>query len=105
MEVQIATDGNFDSLLSKNQKVVVKFHAGWCGSCRLFKPKYKRIAKEEENQSITFLDINAEENPESRKSAGVNSLPFFTIYQDGELVDNISTNQEGVFRELLNKIK
>ncbi len=105
MGVQIATDENFDSLVSDNQKVVVKFYAGWCGSCRLFKPKYKRIAQEDSYQNIAFLDVNAEENPEARKSAGVNNLPFFAVYQDGKLVDCISTNQEDSFRELLSKIQ
>lgn len=105
MEVQVATDENFEALVAENERIVVKFHASWCGKCRLFKAKYKRIAKEEEYQHISFLDVNAEENPETRKSAGVTHLPTFVIYQDGKRVDSVTTGEEDAFRDLLNKIK
>jgi len=105
MEIQIATDENFETLIQQNSKAVVKFYAGWCGSCRLFKPKFKRIAKEDENQDIAFLDVNAEENPNTRQAVGVNNLPFFAVYQDGKIIDAVSTNKEEVLRELLSKIK
>lgn len=59
--VTLATDADFQQYLEKNDKVVVKFFAGWCGTCRLFAPKYKKMAEIEDFKNVLFLDINAEE--------------------------------------------
>lgn len=104
MAVHDATDANFSEAIQNNDKVVVKFFAGWCGSCRLFKPKFKRLSEEETYAGVHFLDVNAEESPEVRKAAGVNNLPFFAIYQNGQFVEGVSTNKEENVRELLAKL-
>jgi thioredoxin 1 len=36
--VTVSTDADFNSLINSNEKVVVKYFANWCGSCRLFAP-------------------------------------------------------------------
>jgi thioredoxin-like negative regulator of GroEL len=99
-----ATDQNFQTLLKDNSKVVVKYYADWCGSCRLFKPKFKRISEEARFSEVKFLDVNAEESPEARKIANVNNLPYFAVFKDGRLVDGFSTNKEEAVVELIEKI-
>ena len=71
-----STDADFNELITSNSRVVVKFFANWCGSCRLFTPKFNRISDKPEYKDVLFLDINAEENPGARKFAGVSNLPF-----------------------------
>jgi thioredoxin-like negative regulator of GroEL len=104
MAVHDATDANFQDALQNHDKVVVKFFAGWCGSCRLFKPKFKSLSEEDNYQGIHFLDVNAEENPEARKAAGVNNLPFFAIFQNGKMLEGASTNKEENVRAMLEKL-
>ncbi len=94
MAVQTATDQDFNSLLGDNENVVVKFYTDWCGNCRLFAPKYKCVSNEEEMQDVLFLDVNAEENPEKRKMAGVDNLPFMAFFKNGELVEGSSSSKE-----------
>jgi hypothetical protein len=53
---------------------------------------------------IAFLDVNAEKNPESRKAASVDTLPYFAVFKNGELVDRVSTTKEEVFLDLLAKL-
>jgi thioredoxin 1 len=103
MAVELVTDNEFQTKVNGNEKVVVKYFADWCGSCRLFAPKYKRISNEEKYSNITFLDINAEKNPEARKAAGVTSLPYFAVFKNGELQEGIATNKEEAFVELIEK--
>ena len=64
MSVQISTDNDFTDLIKDNDKVVVKYFANWCGSCKLFSPKFKRLSNDERFDGVTFLDVNAEESPE-----------------------------------------
>jgi thioredoxin 1 len=104
MSVKISEDSNFLQELSNNEKVVVKYYADWCGSCKLFSPKFKRLSDDERFKDIVFLDINAEQNPEARKLASVDTLPFFAIFKKGELIDKISTSKEDVFISLLQKL-
>ncbi|MTI32682.1 thioredoxin [Cytophagales bacterium RKSG123] len=104
MAVEIANDQNFKELISENDKVVVKFFASWCGSCRLFSPKFKRLSNNERFSDITFLDVNAEENQATRKEAGVNNLPYFAIFKNGELVEGVASSKEDAVVELIEKL-
>ena len=104
MAVELVTDNEFQTKVNEHDKVVVKYFADWCGSCRLFAPKFKRLSNEEKYGNITFLDVNAEKNPEARKAAGVTSLPYFAIFKKGELQEGIATNKEEAFVELIEKL-
>lgn len=104
MAVTIADDSNFKHELTDNQKVVVKYFAGWCGSCRLFAPKYKRLSNDDRFEGITFLDVNAEQSPEARKAGEVKNLPTFAIFQNGELVESLASNKEDQVVALINRL-
>lgn len=90
-------------LVSKNEKVIVQFSASWCGNCRIMKPKFKKMALENEN--IAFILVDAENSPESRKLATVSNLPTFATFVNGSLVNETQTNKAEVLSELINEIK
>jgi thiol-disulfide isomerase/thioredoxin len=104
MAVVQATDTKFQDLLNSNEKVVVKYFADWCGNCRLFSPKYKRLAAQPEFAGVTFLDVNAEVSPEARKAAGVTNLPFFAVFKNGQLVDSVAASKEEAVVNLIHKL-
>lgn len=104
MAVEVVNDSTFKEKINKNEKVVVKYYADWCGSCRLFKPKYRRLSENDEYKDVAFLDVNAEENQEARKLAGVTNLPYFAAFKKGELVDAVATAKEDAVVELIEKL-
>ncbi|MEJ8758328.1 thioredoxin family protein [Pontibacter sp. H259] len=104
MAVLKATDSDFASIVNSNNKVVVKYYADWCGNCRLFSPKFKRLSDDDAFASIAFVDVNAETSPEARKMAGVTNLPFFAVFKNGRLVDTVAASKEEAVRALIHKL-
>ncbi|MBP9792722.1 MAG: thioredoxin family protein [Flavobacterium sp.] len=90
------------NLVSQNEKVVVQFSASWCGNCRIMKPKFKKLASE--NETITFAIVDAENAPESRKLANVSNLPTFATFVNGKLVGETQTNKAEVLNDLVAEI-
>ena len=93
------TEDTLQDLIAKDEKVVVQFSASWCGNCRIMKPKFKKLASE--NEAITFALVDAENFPESRKLA---NLPTFATFVNGKLVNETQTNKQEVLIELVNEI-
>ncbi len=104
MSVTHATDADFRTLLDTNERVIVKYFADWCGSCKLFAPKFRRLSTDERFTSVTFLEVNAETDPEARKAAGVDNLPFFAVFKHGQLLDGGATAKEERVVEMLEKV-
>jgi thioredoxin 1 len=104
MAVELVKDQEFKEVIESSDKVVVKYYADWCGSCRLFAPKFKRLSNDERFTGIKFLDVNAEENPEARKAAGVANLPFFAVFKEGKFLDGVASSKEEAVVELLEKL-
>ena len=90
MYTELAED-TLQQIVADNEKVVVQYGATWCGNCRIMKPKFKKLAAE--NEDIPFLYVDAEKLPESRKLATVDNLPTFAIFKDGQLVNQVQSNQ------------
>tara|TARA_B100000900_G_C20591222_1_gene721681 strand:+ start:1216 stop:1533 length:318 start_codon:yes stop_codon:yes gene_type:complete len=101
MAVQLATDTDFVQILKNNDRVVVKYFADWCGACKMFAPKYKRVSNEEVHNGVVFLEVNAEHSPESRKAAGVDNLPFLASFKGGSLVEGSAASKEEYLRKLI----
>ncbi|MBA22952.1 MAG: thiol reductase thioredoxin [Flavobacteriales bacterium] len=98
---QEITDDSLQQLIDSNDRVLVQYSAGWCGNCRIMKPKFKKMASE--NNSIPFVIIDAEKNPNSRKLADVSNLPTFASFRDGKLNDQIQTNKTELLKTFVHE--
>lgn len=103
MPVIKATDAEFEQIIATCDHVIVKYSADWCGTCRLFAPKYQRLAAAEPYQNIRFLEMDAETSPVARQAARVTHLPFFAVFQRGQLVGAVAASQEEVVADLLTR--
>jgi thiol-disulfide isomerase/thioredoxin len=95
-------EDTLQDLVSNKEKVVVQFSASWCGNCRIMKPKFKKLASENEN--LTFVLVDAENSPESRKLANVSNLPTFATFVNGKLMNETQTNKAEILAVLVNEI-
>jgi thiol-disulfide isomerase/thioredoxin len=102
MALQELTNDNLHELVQENDLVFVQYSAGWCGNCRIMKPKFKKFASEQEN--ATFVLVDAEKFPESRKLAKVDNLPTFAAFAAGELVNQTQTNKADVLKTFIDEV-
>jgi len=93
---------NLNELVSAQETVFVQFSAGWCGNCRLMKPKFKRMA--DEHQAANFVVVDAEKFPVSRQLATVNNLPTFAAFKNGKLVNQVQTNKVESLKTFVDEI-
>lgn len=95
-------EDTLQDLVAANEKVVVQYSASWCGNCRIMKPKFKKLASE--NEDVAFVLVDAEKSPESRKLADVSNLPTFATFVNGKLINQTQTNKAEVLSELVSEI-
>jgi len=95
-------DDTLQQFIEEEQNVIVQFSAGWCGNCRLMKPKFKKMASETEG--FKFIMVDAEKFPESRKMATVDNLPTFATFKNGKLVNQVQTNKVELLKELVDEV-
>lgn len=93
---------NLAQLVADNETVIVQYSATWCGNCRIMKPKFKKLAGENEN--VTFVIVDAEKFPESRKMATVDNLPTFATFKNGAKVNQTQTNKFDVLKDLVAEV-
>lgn len=98
---ELETD-NLAQIVAAQPVVVVQYSAGWCGNCRIMKPKFKKMASE--NDNVTFILADAENFPESRKLANVNNLPTFATFRNGTLVNQVQTNKVEILTDLVHEV-
>ena len=100
--LQELNQDNLQEIVNTNETVIVQYSASWCGNCRIMKPKFKKMATENEN--IPFFIVDAEQFPESRKLAKVDNLPTFATFKNGQLVNQTQTNKLEVLTELVSEV-
>lgn len=101
--IQELNQDNLQQIVSENSTVVVQYSASWCGNCRIMKPKFKKLASE--NESMTFVIADAEKFAESRKLANVDNLPTFATFKNGTFKNQVQTNKFEILKELVEEVK
>ena len=67
--------------IPKVGKVVLDFHAKWCGPCKTIAPKFEALAQL--NPSWTFLKVDVDLAAELGEEYNVEALPTFVFLVDG----------------------
>lgn len=100
--LQELENDNLSDIVNNNEIVLVQYSATWCGNCKIMKPKFKKLASD--NEQIPFVIADAERFPQSRQLANVDNLPTFAAFKNGELVSQVQTNKFDPLIELLNEV-
>ena len=104
MPVTQANDAELRTLIHQNEKVVVKFTKEDCVICERMGKTYKRLSDGQEFHDITFLLMDATENPVSAQEVHLTGTPFFAIYQKGFLTKCKLIAEEDELVDFLNEL-
>lgn len=64
---------------------VIRFTAGWCGPCRMYKPQFEKA--EQELTDVKFTTVDVDDDPQGLSAEyGVRNIPFTAFVKDGEKV-------------------
>lgn len=78
------TDETITSFIEENKRVLIDFHAPWCGPCRAMSATIDEIAESHPDFAIGKCDVD--ENAKAAEMFGVLNLPFIALIENGELV-------------------
>ncbi len=99
-----SNDNELRKIIFERSKVIVKFTAKDCPVCKALEPKYRKISEEPVYQEISFLRMDAKENPVSSREVKLKGTPFFATYHNGTLTDCGIAATEEELREMLRRL-
>ncbi|KAL0902335.1 hypothetical protein ABMA27_000231 [Loxostege sticticalis] len=86
VNVVLASDADFEQIISSDTPTFVMFYASWCGHCVTAKPAFSRLATtvKNDNVPVKVIAVDAAENPKVADLAGIETLPTFKIFASGK---------------------
>ncbi len=78
-------DEDFEEFLEANDRVVLDLWATWCSPCIQMNPLIEELA-DKYNGEVKFGKVNIENNNQIPSKFGVQSLPSFLFFKNGEIV-------------------
>ena len=72
----------------------IRFHAIWCGPCKMFEKTFQKLKEEPGFENDIFLEYDVDNHPEEVEKYGVMSVPTTTVIdaETGEFLTNIIGN-------------
>jgi thioredoxin 1 len=104
MAIQSSSDAELRSIIFEKERVIVKFIDDDCGICKQLAPSMERFSQDPRYQDITFLRLEASENPVSSKEVKLTGTPFFATYFKGTLKQCGLYASEAEVKELLDSL-
>jgi len=99
----VATKTEFDALINGSKPVVVDFTATWCGPCQMIAPEFQSLA--EAHQDIEFIKVDVDENEDTAQACGIQAMPTFHFYKDGNKVHEFSGASKEKIVQGIEKLK
>lgn len=88
------------AVLKSKTPVLVDFWAEWCAPCRAVSPFVEEMAQEYKGR-VKVAKLNTEENKATAAEFGIQSIPTFMVFVDGEVVERRTGANPRVIRDMI----
>jgi thioredoxin 1 len=72
--------------IKEGKKVIVEFWAEWCGPCRMMKPTFEKVTKENDSE-VEMYTMNVDLNKQFSSNYGVRSIPTIKVFSEGKVIE------------------
>lgn len=93
---------NYSQLIEESPLMLVEFFATWCPHCQRMMPIVEQI-KELLGTSVPVVQLDIDKNQAAARQAGVEGVPTFIIYKNGQEMWRHSGEIDG--NDLLAKVQ
>lgn len=90
--------------IQKDENVFIRFHASWCGVCKLIAPFIDRMKSDDRFKKVTFIEVDVEENMDVKEAFKIDNLPYFAAFKGGKLLEEYSTSKKDQLEATLKMI-
>jgi thioredoxin 1 len=88
--IKDVSDENFRREINVEGKVVVQFHAEWCGPCKAFRPHFEAAAERDDTTRYLRADIESLDRS-ILDEYQVMTIPRVIMFENGEKVKDIGS--------------
>ena len=81
-------------------RLFIRFHASWCGVCKLLAPHVNKLKEDASLSEVTFIDVDVEAHLDVKQAFKINDLPYFAGFKDGKLIEEFATAKKDKVTEL-----
>jgi len=106
--LHIDTVDQFNDIIekSKDQIIVIDFHAAWCSPCKMFGPVFEDVQKSEWGQKFVFAKLDTERLPGVSQQLQVMGIPLIMFIKGKkELFRQAGALNRNQFETLLSRVK
>ncbi len=94
----IKSEKEFNEVIKKD-KVVIDFHAEWCGPCKMLSPILDKVSKE---LNLDTYKVNVDEVEDVARQYGIMSIPTVMIFEKGKMTKkNVGFMDDAELREFV----
>ena len=86
--------------IKSQPRLFIRFHASWCGVCKLLAPHVKSLKEAEAMSEVKFIDVDVEEHLDVKQAFKINDLPYLAGFKDGKLLEEFATAKKDKVSEL-----
>jgi thioredoxin-like negative regulator of GroEL len=90
--------------IKEEPKLFIRFHAKWCGVCKLIAPFVSKMKDDERFQDVKFIDVDVDDYKDVKQAFKIDNLPYFAAFRDGKLIEEFNTSKKDKLEETLEKV-
>jgi thioredoxin 1 len=90
--------------IKNGEKVIVDFHATWCGPCKMMKPTFEKLTNENTTE-VGMYTMDVDVNRDLAVELGIRSVPTIKVFNGGGVVDTkVGVLRENQIKELVSEL-